>query len=116
MKREILFRGKDIRYIPGEWVYFGIENDEVVDPATVGQYIGQTDRDGTKIFEGDIVEFDPKDSPFGEENPFYNPENRDVIFWDDHTCKFDAHLVLLDDDNCSRMKVIGNIHDNPEMI
>jgi uncharacterized phage protein (TIGR01671 family) len=135
MKREILFRGKEIKTgkwlfgdlaqepamiiptkIPEELGWEDIFNDFDVDPDTVCQYIGQTDRDGVKIFEGDIVEFDPEDSPFGEENPFYNPENRDVIFWDDHTCKFDTHLVLLDDDNCSRMKVLGNIYDNPELI
>lgn len=76
--RDILFRGKEIdtgnwvegwylRYpfgrwplrdaiIPAEDAENGNHRHEEVDPATVGEYSGRTDKNGKRIFEGDLVQ------------------------------------------------------------
>ena len=136
--REILFRGKTRH---GKWVYGWfcgktlnhtmdgteecsqiIHSDtlywHVVEPETVGQFTGLTDKNGTKIFEGDIVaqtwydHDEPTDDSFGE-----------VVF-----CEYDCSFSVMDVEKdgivplgkCHayhwEAEVIGNIHDNPELL
>ena len=131
--REILFRGK--RLDSGEWIegwyepevdvgscsyHCGVTiacknsegwlDDHEVDPATVGQYTGLTDENGKKVFEGDIVRFRTRTCTF---KPVY-------VRWDEETARF---LVSASDgvrsypmDRTWKYEVIGNIHDNPELL
>lgn len=128
--REILFRGKHIytgRWIEGSYVHrtkFCGDTDDAhfilsgggfdcgeygaaftVDPETVGQYTGLEDRNGRKIFEGDIVahvEF---------------PDEPTLICW--HKSGFAIKGLWYESDILRYIKhieVVGNIHDNPDMI
>ena len=114
--RDVLFKGK--RVDNGEWTegYFfktwdkvfllwGMTGDcpnmEEVVPETVGQFTGLCDKNGKKIFEGDIVE-----SPNGTQG---------FIEWQNAECAF---LVNIGDDwqtmdDCP-YEVVGNIYDNKE--
>lgn len=124
--REILFRGK--RKANGEWVegylYINRFGDyeilkyckelnlefvtcEVI-PETVGQFTGLSDKNGTRIFEGDIV------------TGYFNYEKIiGYIFYGGNAHFFiqrDGILGIgLDNADCW-LEVIGNIHDNPEML
>lgn len=74
-----------------------------VDYKTIGQYTGLTDKNGVKIFEGDIVEYEGK---------------RYSINYLPHYARFSA--VKPNTVFCvfayQRGEVIGNIYDNPELI
>lgn len=149
--REILFRGK--RIDTGEWiegyVYRVAEKFRTtflmvkdmhaysyeVDPETVGQYTGLEDRNGKRIYEGDIVRWMSKNTylvsnyvyagigaygygsvlivtalesgftlrPINDNAPDIPNANRKIdnyAFWNHH----------------NQLEVIGNIHDNPELM
>lgn len=134
--KEILFRGQTWNNgekvkittrvkIPGNWVYGGIfpgtgdysiiyggetEKDlkkNTVYSETVGQYTGLKDKNGRKIFEGDILKLDGEDGFF-------------KVGYETNTAKFIiiGDIVMVDFDNVwtSEIEVIGNIHDNPELM
>lgn len=99
-----LHKGKLITFIG--WEDYCHEYDEIeIDPATVGQYTGLDDKNGTKIFEGDIVRNGMLGVP-GE------------IIYD--MCSFKEYYHECDQkesltDGCI-LEVIGNVHDNPEFL
>lgn len=91
-------------------------------PETVGQFTGLTDRNGRKIFEGDIIKYiyEPGEG-------FWNANQKSVIVWDSTGFKLDGIMgtnkyALLQGwlvsvpYASSLFEVIGNIHDNPELM
>lgn len=125
--REILFRGK--RIFDGKWVYGFVykqhsaakleewyirewETDFLVIPSTVGQYTGLKDKNGKKIFEGDIL-----GGHFDEDFP----ENITIVevIWKDYgfyTKEGSAGAGPLEEADGEIYEVIGNIHDNPGLL
>lgn len=73
-------------------------------PETVGQFTGLTDKNGVKIFEGDVIESE-KLKPSKVE--FYNCS---FMFWE--MTLEDYEMIYLYDE----IEVIGNIHENPELL
>lgn len=124
MNREILFRGKRIEN--GEWVYgslvlwydgsISIETGVydapmyAVDPATIGQYTGLTDKNGKRIFEGDLITI-PGSKRQGLPAPV-TWSNFDARF---EICRRGFNPICLDGDE-GIYEVIGNIHDNYEFL
>ena len=121
MQREILFRGRNID--TGEWVYgdllcedrivYPVDHSLLctdVDPDTVGQFTGLTDRNGKKIFEGDIIQ---------DGNELY------VVSWVTFDASFSKQVIVTDSvcgfehmdiNNCKISDVIGNVLENPELL
>ena len=124
--REILFRGKRtdngewvegnlIRYLNGQSAILEISGLRVfsVVPSTVGQYTGQKDRNGQKIFEGDILSLPEEEYA----NIKLLVEFRDCgwkLRW--HGDKSFNHELAAWDGKRLNFKVVGNIHDNPELL
>lgn len=98
-------------------------DDYEVEPETVGQFTGLTDKNGREIYEGDVVDdswcfADTGIVCFGEYqhlNAQIGYENGDVGFYIKHlgeTASVIRPDILFFAANC---EVIGNIHDNPEL-
>ena len=145
--RKILFRGK--RLDNGEWLYGDLRQapyfdgdtatyimapipgsissyiNYSVDPSTVGQYTGLTDKNGKKIFEGDILHYTG-----------LTTEYDDFCYVVFDCAEFALKFITMDKQTMAKnelellplqrglfdfcresnsFEVIGNIHDNPEV-
>ena len=123
--REILFRGKNFG---GKWeygvpVFTGLNNelafmkqmhsyDHQVIPKTVGQYTGLRDKNGAKIFEGDIC----RNTRTGEIVSVKWHGTMAGYVWSkrkENGCLFEFGELFRAYD---KYEIIGNIHDNPELM
>lgn len=128
--REILFRGKfseksrwsygDLYtddgkvYIATRDTMHGVRVHEEVIPDTVGQFTGLMDKHGKRIFEGDIVS-----AHFDWNDP--EAESKAIVEWDNDNFRWVTHQPGYDPDAINDFDkglwlVIGNIHDNPELM
>ena len=125
--REILFRGKEIG--TNRWAHGSLDkhksgivvimSDEIVtsiysrvDPETVGQYTGLTDKNGTKIFEGDIVKLRLLAAKMEWKGVCEYRNGAFGLAWQyagERYCTFAG--------TCNaEYEVLGSIHDNPELM
>lgn len=123
--KEIKFRGKKQK--DNSWIYGLIIKDtyghyriqfdtnqfsQVVKPETIGQFTGLRDKNGVEIYEGDILIYKK-----------YVVKEIILVSWNDKYAGFTLHCdnwaciaffyEYLDVD---KVEVIGNIHDNPELL
>lgn len=136
MDREIKFRGK--RISDGKWLngslitgLFGQscnildkyddpqfdcfqdfdDMDTEVISSTVGQFTGLTDKNGKEIYEGDIVSCS-----------HWHPSNYQMVFIEGAFClggkdgEWITDVTYMEDSKGKHFKVIGNIHQNPELL
>ena len=140
--REILFRGKTQQHT--RWIYgdlnhymcddgmFIAENGHSMHRVfkdTIGQFTGLTDKNGKKIFEGDLLN--------GFDYPFYRSKDNkhnyfaEVVWFDNGAFGLVTHKYpdsrvrgisagnadYFDEEfDCDNWEVIGNIYDNPELL
>lgn len=134
--RQILFRAK--RLDNGEWIQghlftvwddsfilWGATNDtpnmKQVDPETVCQFTGLTDKSGVKIWEGSIIEYVPTNTILqvvyinGGFAVTYMPNGYSPINWEIEY-EGEDYDFSISNEYLTRCKVLGNIFDNPELL
>lgn len=131
--RTIKFRGKPT-VIVKDWVYGGYKKeniiwnedllvpmDNLVDPETVGQFTGLYDKNGTEIYENDILqlkrdgkEYNPLLVVYSEVYAGFCMLSEDVL----NNVIYKPHRPVNPnwwDEFKDEIEIIGNIYDNPEL-
>ena len=157
--REILFHGKRVdngEWIEGDLLQIKYYNKPIVEckimpqtpvssaypviPETVGQYTGLTDKNGKRIFEGDIVRYNTYDDFDCQSVAKFGEYNQDGSAGEYSASKCIGFYVDVDNFTCPDLceygsncfsnylkqqnilevaqycEIIGNIHDNPELL
>ena len=138
--REHLYQGK--RKDNGEWVQGDLIHKQIwasslcviresddgfdhyeeyeVDPDTVSEFTGLRDRNGKRIFEGDIINYEDGDPSDYEYHDGTIMNVGEIVFCDGKFCFTNAFSVTMDDLLCDNdmldCEVIGNKWDNPELL
>lgn len=130
--REILFKAKHVHafnsnsYLDGQWVegFLSAENyindgvsDVLINPSTICQYTGLTDKNGNKIWENDVVKCYADTDDLGNDLYFFYK----VIWHEIYHCWWLSDIHTLEDEylhqyNPSDIEAISNIFDNPELL
>ena len=157
--REILFRGKRTdcdAWVEGDLLQIKYYNKPIIEckimpqtpvssaypvlPETVGQYTGLTDKNGKRIFEGDIVRYNTYDDFDCQSVAKFGEYNQDGSAGEYSASKCIGFYVDVDNFTCPDLceygsncfsnylkqqnilevaqycEIIGNIHDNPELL
>ena len=129
--KPIKFRGKSLKTKKWKYGYFLPFADErsnsaciaepvegekfngcAVDPETVGQFTGLYDNKGNEVWEGDIVRYRLTDERYKKNPRFKNL----LIHYEDSSARFMAGDIYWKTLRREKVEVIGNIHDNPELL
>lgn len=119
MNRPIRFRawnGKEMQTVFGinfaidnsiGQVFYDIRHKECSYEPILMQYTGLLDRNGKEIYEGDVVEWQPKNGT----------KERAVVNWDNERTRFVCDVYGFNEREAKeRIKIIGNVYENPDLL